>query len=105
MKRKIEKTIKEIHYDLDGSIENAIKYLQGLKAEADEKGVEYRLDYTHESGTWGDSDRDIINLIEKREETDEEYQERLKKEEIRKQEDIAQKRLQLEQLKKELGEE
>jgi hypothetical protein len=105
MKRKVEKVIDDIHYRLEGSIEAAILYLQEMKAEADEKGVTYHLDYTKDYGSWGDPDRDIINLIEKREETDEEYQARLEKEQADKAASLDSKRKQLEQLKKELGEE
>lgn len=104
MKKIVETQIGRIRYDLDGPIEKAIEYLQELKAEADEAGVTYHLNYETEHD-YGDSEFQVIAVIEKREETDKEYQARLDKEATDAKARLDAKRQQLEQLKKELGEE
>lgn len=100
---KIQTQIERIRYELDGPIEDAIQYLQNLKDEADSAGVEYILDYTSEFD-YGNVEYQVIAVIERREETAEEIRERLELEEERNKAQVAKKRKQFEDLKKELGE-
>ena len=90
-------------YQLCGTIESVIKYLVELKA-TQKEGETLVLEYETEYGSYGDSDRDVVNLYDRRLETDEEYEQRLQKAEEIKQQNLSRKRAQLEQLKKELGE-
>lgn len=102
-KIRINKQIQTIHYELDGNIEDAIEYLQFLKAKADEQGVKYSLDYNQEY-EYGGTERYVIGLVESREETDEEYEVRIRTIEEHKKAALEQRRLQFEQLSKEFGE-
>lgn len=94
----------QLTYQFDGPIEDTIKLLQEMKNEADSMGVELVLDYETEYGSYGDSDRQVVNVYEKRMETDIEYQERLDKEAAQKEQALKRKREEFERLKKELGE-
>lgn len=104
MKNVISVLKGPISYNFDGTIDQVISRLQEIKADQQVSGVELVLSYETEYGSWGDSDRQVVNLYERRLETDEEYQERLTKESEDKERSLAHKREQLEQLKKELGE-
>lgn len=107
MTKKIVMVLRQwghLTYQFDGPIEDSIKLLQEMKDEADSQGVELVLDYETEYGSYGDSDRQVVNVYEKRMETDEEYQERLDKETTQKEQDLKRKREEFERLKKELGE-
>jgi hypothetical protein len=65
----------DIIYELEGSIDNAIKFLQDLKANG---YTDLSVDY--ESGYY--SDNRVIRVLKERLETDEEFQKRLEAERI-----------------------
>lgn len=95
----------KLTYELCGTIDEVIERLIQLKSTQKEGEVlvlEYETEYAGYG--YGDSDRQQVNLYDRRLETDEEYQIRLDKEAAAKEQSIARKRAQLEALKKELGE-
>lgn len=96
---------EKLSYELSGPIDEVIKMLQDIRDRKQVKGSILILEYETEYGNYGDSDRQVVNLYERRLETDEEYAKRLFSEGAEKENQLAQKRKQLEQLKKELGEE
>jgi len=102
-KINVQTVVDTIHWNLSTNIEDTIQYLQSLKADADERGVQLKLNYTKDYGTYGDSDRDVIELVEERLETDAEYEKRLSDAEEHQKQVQAQKVAQFEALKKELG--
>lgn len=102
-KINVHTVVDTIHWNLSSNIEGAIEYLQSLKADADERGVQLKLNYTKEYGSYGDPDRDVIELVEERLETDAEYEKRLADGEEQRKQVQAQKVAQFEALKKELG--
>lgn len=106
MTKKIIDVQRKYEYltsELSGTIDDVIQRLQKLKA-AQKEGSVLVLEYETEYGSYGDSDRQQVNLYDRRLETDEEYQERLNKEAGEKRRQLKFKRAQLEALKKELGE-
>lgn len=90
-------------HELSGKIEDVIERLNVIKNSVPD-GIQIRLDYTTDYGYYND-DHDVVFVYEERLETDEECLAREKKESDEQQERTAQKRKQLEKLKKELGEE
>jgi hypothetical protein len=95
-KQMVQDRGRSIHfYDLSGSIDDAIKKFQDLKT----KGYEYFDECENYTG-------EIIGLIPyfQREETDAEYQERNRKDEIREANLRKQRRRQYRALRKEFGE-
>lgn len=101
---RVQRKHEELSYEFDGTVDAAILMLRRLKAETPEGATLY-LSYETEYGTYGDPDRQKIFLYDQRMETDEEYDIRLAEEHLAREGKIAQKRAQLERLKKELGEE
>lgn len=99
----IKRKCMELTYELSGTVDKVIERLIQLKStqKADEVLI---LEYETEYGCYGDSDRQVVNLYDRRVETDEEYEARLQKEEELERQNLSRKRIQLEQLKKELGE-
>ena len=99
----IKRKCMELTYELSGTIDEVVERLIELKAtqKADEVLI---LEYETEYGCYGDSDRQVVNLYDRRAETDIEYETRLQKEEELDRLNLLRKRTQLEQLKKELGE-
>jgi hypothetical protein len=95
---------QDLTYDLSGPIDEVIERLTRLKEENTIDSV-IILEYETQYGSWGDSDRQVVNVYDRRIETDEEYAERLTKEKDERDRVLAFKRAQLETLKKELGEE
>jgi hypothetical protein len=89
---------------MSGPIDDVIARLQKVKEEKQTEGVQLILEYETDYGSYGDSDRQVVNLYDRRLETDEEYQERVTKEAAEKERALNAKRVQLERLKKELGE-
>jgi hypothetical protein len=89
---------------MSGPIDEVISRLQKVKEEKQTEGVQLILEYETDYGSYGDSDRQVVNLYDRRLETDEEYQERVTKEAAEKERALDSKRRQLERLKKELGE-
>ena len=89
---------------MSGPIDEVIARLQKVKEEKQTEGVQLILEYETDYGSYGDSDRQVVNLYDRRLETDEEYQERVTKETSEKGRALESKRRQLERLKKELGE-
>lgn len=89
---------------MSGPIDEVIARLQKVKEEKQTEGVQLILEYETDYGSYGDSDRQVVNLYDRRLETDEEYQERVTKETSEKERALESKRRQLERLKKELGE-
>lgn len=85
-----------------GPIDGVIARLQKVAQEKKIEGVELILEY--ETEYFGVSRRQVVNLYDRRLETDEEYQERANKETIERERTLKAKRVQLERLKKELGE-
>jgi len=90
--------------EIDGTIDEVIARLQKLK-ESTPVGSILILQYETEYGQWGDDDRQVIRLYDRRLETDQEYDERMTKEALAEIQRLDQKRAQLAALKKELGEE
>lgn len=99
----VKRKYAELTYELCGTIDEVIERLVQLKS-TQKEGETLVLEYETEYGSYGDSDRQQVNLYDRRLETDEEYQIRLDKEAVAKEQSIARKRAQLEALKKELGE-
>lgn len=99
----VKRKYMELTYELSGTIDKVIERLIQLKStqKADEVLI---LEYETEYGCYGDSDRQVVNLYDRRVETDVEYEARLQKEEELERQTLSRKRTQLEQLKKELGE-
>lgn len=100
----VQRKYEYLTSELSGPIDEVIKMLQELKERTQKEGSILVLEYETEYGSYGDSDRQQVNLYDRRLETDEEYQARLEKEASDKQRSLAYKRAQLESLKKELGE-
>lgn len=94
----------ELSYQLSGPIGDVIAMLQRLKDETPE-GSELILNYDTDYGYYGDGDRQVVFLYDRRLETDDEYEARLTKENDDKEKRLKEKRDQLARLKKELGEE
>jgi len=90
--------------DLSGTIDDVIERLQELKRSYNVPDSTLVLEWETEYGSYGDSDREQVNLYDRRLETDEEYaaRTRLEKEQVHAM--LQHKRAQLEALKKELGE-
>jgi hypothetical protein len=106
MKKKVIDVLRKysaLTYQLNGTVDEVIQHLQELK-ESVVEGSELILEYELEYGSYGDADRHVINLYDRRLETDEEYADRTKKEAVASERALNNKRRQLEQLKKELGE-
>lgn len=99
----VKRKHQELSYDLSGTVDEVIAVLQRLKDKAPE-GAEVILNYDTDYGSYGDRDRDVVFVYDRRLETDIEYGERLAQESLRADQQLAQKRAQLEALKKELGE-
>lgn len=95
---------ESLTYELSGTIDDVIKTLQTLKQTNEKEGCVLVLEYETEYGSYGDSDRQQVNLYDRRLETDEEYNNRLLAEKAAKEKDLERKHRQLEALKKELGE-
>lgn len=91
-------------YELSGTIDEVVKTLQDLKQNGTKEGCVLVLEWETEYGSYGDSDRQQVNLYDRRLETDEEYVARLVREKAEKDAALDRKRRQLEALKKELGE-
>lgn len=89
---------------MSGSIDDVIARLQKVREEKKTEGVELILEYETDYGSYGDSDRQVVNLYDRRLETDEEYADRTAKEALERERVLNAKRVQLERLKKELGE-
>lgn len=89
---------------MSGPIDEVIARLQKVREEKKIEGAELILEYETEYGSYGDSDRQVVNLYDRRLETDEEYADRTAKEQAAREQALNAKRLQLERLKKELGE-
>lgn len=89
---------------LIGPINVVIERLQRIQDEKRIEGADLIMMYETEYGRWGDDDRQVVNLYDRRLETDEEYSDRLAKEKSRRERELEAKRRQLEMLKKELGE-
>lgn len=95
---------QELTSDLSGTIDEVIERLTRLK-EGNPYNSVIVLEYETEHGCWGDSDRQVVNIYDRRIETEDEYTIRLLKEKDERDRSMAFKRAQLEALKKELGEE
>lgn len=89
---------------LSGPIDKVIERLEKIKEEKQAEGTELIVEYETDYASYGDSDRQVVNLYDRRLETDEEYSERMTKEQTARELALNAKRLQLERLKKELGE-
>ena len=74
---KVSKVIDTITYDLDGSIDDAIKYLQRMK----ETYPDAYISYEEISGSYDPNPQYGLALKTKVDETDSEYAERIAKEE------------------------
>lgn len=95
---------ESLTYNLSGTVDEVIERLQELKKECYVEGATLVLEYETEYGSYGDPDRQVVNLYDRRLETDEEYAARLETERLLKERTLESKRAQLEALKKELGE-
>lgn len=95
---------QELTYEMSGTVDDVIARLKALKASTPE-GNTLILEYETIYGRWGDDDKQVIHLYDRRIETDEEYIIRTKKEDHDNMMRFEQKRAQLAALKKELGEE
>lgn len=95
---------ESLSYQLCGTVDEVINVLKGVKERYQTEDSTLYLEYETEYGSYGDSDRNVVNLYAQRLETDEEYQTRLEQEKVAEESRLAYKRAQLEQLKKELGE-
>lgn len=100
----VKREHKSLTYQLDGTIDAVIQRLMDLKASTPE-GSSLELNFEKVYGCWGDDDTWEVALYDRRIETDNECRIRLQQEEQSVQSTLALKRAQLEQLKKELGEE
>ena len=99
------RTDKYLTYEFDDTIDGVIQRLKQLKEAYQTEDNILMLEYETGYGSYGDSDRQQVNLYIKRLETDEEYEARKKEEQSQEEKRLTYKRAQLEQLKKELGEE
>lgn len=83
-RRKIESKLQHIYIsDLQGSVDDAIKYFKNLKANYEEQ---YTLEIKIESGY--DEDQDELYLCGTREETQQEYEQRIEFETQQKEREI-----------------
>lgn len=93
-----------LSHELSGTIDEVIERLQALKSTHQNPGSILVLEWETEYGSYGDSDRQHVQMYDRRQETDEEYESRLLEEQKIKAEVLQHKRKQFEALKKELGE-
>lgn len=96
---------ESLTYELSGTVDEVIARLKEAKERLQTEDSVLVLEYEVEHGYYEESDRNVVNLYARRLETDEEYQTRLEQEKVADENRLASKRAQLEQLKKELGEE
>ena len=97
MRKKVK--ITEINpYSLDGSIEDAIKMLIGIKDSVPEGLENVRLDYCHP--TYGDADDMSFFVVGDREETEKEKAKRLKEETVIEAKHLAREKKEFERLSK-----
>lgn len=89
-------------YDFSGNLDEVIAKFQKIRDQYSDGNIRVDIDY---SSGWYDSVSLYIRFYQKREETDAEYADRTQKEENFRQAQLAYKRQQLANLKKELGEE
>lgn len=98
----IKREYAVLTWQLDGKIDEVIQRLVDLK-ESTAEGCSLELSFEKVYGMW-DEDTWNLALYDRRMETDQECRIRLQKEDERVESELARKRAQLEQLKKELGE-
>lgn len=100
----VKRKFLELTYELSGTVDDVIAMLQRLKEQTPE-GSTLILKYETDYGSYGDRDRDVVYLFDRRIETDQEYRNRLDTERLNAERTRQQKLDQLAKLKKELGEE
>lgn len=95
---------ESLTYELCGTVDEVITRLKEAKERLQTEDSVLVLEYETKYGSYEDSDRQVVNLYARRLETDEEYRTRLEQEKAAEEKCLASRRAQLEQLKKELGE-
>lgn len=100
----VKRPHRSLTYQLDGTIDVVIQRLIELK-ESTPEGCSLELNFEKVYGCWGDDDTWEVALYDRRIETDQECRIRIQQERQQQINVRAHKMAQLEQLKKELGEE
>ena len=75
----VEREYSTLTYEFDGTVDHVISMLKELN-DATPEGNTLILNYETEYGYYGDSDRQVVKLYDRRLETDDEYKMRLAQE-------------------------